>query len=206
MKVWCENEEAPKHLLQRVLIKGAKKQCNFLTVTSPTTCLTSEWQFTLTDGVNDLLLFLLEPALPSNTPFSKIRLCCLQYSRNLCSHYSTVIQGPRSVDTTVFFYVKPKLADLSNELGDLTWSEIKSLAVQLEIDYNELLKIEEQTNQATDRMHRALNIWLEKDPNASWEKVINALDRVKGKDVLIQKLKEKYLPPQSPGNLYRVIV
>ncbi|CAI8049046.1 hypothetical protein GBAR_LOCUS27005 [Geodia barretti] len=156
VKVWCENEEAPKHLLQRVLIKGAKKQCDFLTVTSPTTCLT-------------------KPALPSNTPFS-----------------------PRSVDTTVFFYVKPKLADLSNELGDLTWSEIKSLAVQLDIDYNELLKIQEQTDQATDRMHQALNIWLKKDPNASWEKVIYALDRVKGKDVLIQTLKEKYLP-QSPG-------
>ena len=100
----------------------------------------------------------------------------------------TLVQGPRSVDTTVFFNVKPKLADLSNELGDLTWSEIKSLAVQLEIDYNKLLKIEEQTNQATDRMHQALNIWLKKDPNASWEKVINALDRVKGKDVLINTL------------------
>ena len=97
--------------------------------------------------------------------------------------------------------VKPKfMADLSTELRDLTWSGIKDLAVQLEIDFNELLKIEEQTDQATDRMHRALNIWLKKDPNASWEKVINALDRVKGKDVLIQKLKEKYLP-QSPGNL-----
>ena len=103
------------------------------------------------------------------------------------------------MDSTVFFNVKPKLADLSNELGDLTWNDIQSLAVQLEINFNELLKIEEQTDQPTDRMHRALNIWLEKDPNASWEKVINALDRVKGKDVLIQTLKEKYLP-QSPGN------
>jgi hypothetical protein len=152
VKVWCENEEVPKELFQKVIIKGAK-QCNFLTVTSPTTCLT-------------------KPALPSS---------------------------PRSVDTTVLFNVKPKfMADLSKELGDLTWSEIKSLAVQLEIDYNKLLKIEEQTNQATDRMHQALNIWLKKDPNASWEKVINALDRVKGKDVLIKTLKEKYLP-QSPG-------
>ena len=110
------------------------------------------------------------------------------------------IQGLRSVDTTVFFNVKPKLADLSNELGDLTWNDIQSLAVQLEINFNELLKIEEQTNQATDRMHRALNMWLEKDPDASWEKIINALDRVKGKDVLIQTLKEKHLP-QSPGNI-----
>ncbi|CAI8031365.1 hypothetical protein GBAR_LOCUS17811 [Geodia barretti] len=145
VKVWCENEEVPKELFQKVIIKGAK-QCNFLTVTSPTQCLTS----------------------------------------------------PRSVDSTVFFNVKPKLADLSNELGDLTWNDIQSLAVQLEIDFNELLKIEGQTDQPTNRMHRALNIWLEKDPNASWEKVINALDRVKGKDVLIQTLKEKYLP-QSPG-------
>ena len=74
MEVWCENEEAPKRLVQKVVIKGAKKQCNFLTVTSPTTCLTSEWQFTLTDGLNDLLLFRLEPALPSCTASSKIRL------------------------------------------------------------------------------------------------------------------------------------
>ena len=92
------------------------------------------------------------------------------------------------------------MADLSNELRDLTWSDIKDLAVQLKIDFNKLLKLEEQTDQPTDRMHRALNIWLQKDPNASWEKIINALDRVKGKDVLIQTLKEKYLP-QSPGIL-----
>ena len=77
VKVWCENEEAPKHLAQRVLIKGAKKQCNFLTVTSPTTCLTSEWKFTLSDGLNDLHLFRLEPVLPSSTPSSKIRIHCL---------------------------------------------------------------------------------------------------------------------------------
>ena len=91
------------------------------------------------------------------------------------------------------------MADLSNELRDLTWSDIKDLAVQLKIDFNKLLNIEGQTDQPTDRMHRALNIWLEKDSNASWEKIINALNRVKGKDVLIQKLKEKHLP-QSPGN------
>ena len=65
VKVWCENEEVPKELFQKVIIKGAK-QCNFLTVTSPKTCLTSEWQFTPTDGLNDLLLFRLEPALPSS--------------------------------------------------------------------------------------------------------------------------------------------
>ena len=95
--------------------------------------------------------------------------------------------------------MKPELSELSNELRELTWSDIESLAVQLRVDFHELLKIQEQTDQPTNRMHRALNIWLGKDPSASWEKVINALDRVKGKDVLVRRLKEKYVP-QSPGN------
>ena len=102
--------------------------------------------------------------------------------------------------TPVVHNIKPKLSKLSHELKDLTWSETKFLAVQLDVNFSELLRIEEQTDQPIDRMHRAFNMWLEKDSNASWEKVIGALERVGGKDVLVQRLREKYLP-QSPGNL-----
>ena len=93
----------------------------------------------------------------------------------------------------------PKLLELSHELKDLTWSDAKSLAVQLDVNFSELLRIEEHTDQPTDRMHRAFNIWLENDSDASWEKVISAQERVGGKDVLVQRLRQKYLP-QSPGN------
>ena len=47
VEVLCESMEAPKHLAQRISIKGAKKECNFLTVTSPIKCLTGEWKLTL---------------------------------------------------------------------------------------------------------------------------------------------------------------
>ena len=103
MHVWCENEEAPKHMLQRVLIMGAKKQCNFLTVTSPTTCLTSEWQFTLTDGLNNLRLFFLEPTLPSSTPSSKIRL------RYICDTVEIYVH------TILLFYKVPHLWMMSSK-------------------------------------------------------------------------------------------
>ena len=102
--------------------------------------------------------------------------------------------------TPVVINVKPKLSELSHELKGLTWSDVESVAVQLEVDYDELLKIQQQTAQATNRMHQAFNLWLKTDSDASWEKVISALKRVGGKDVLVQRLREKYLP-QSPGNL-----
>ena len=129
----------------------------------------------------------------SECPLSEVPLIT-----NIAIYLHYFWTGPRSVDTTES-RVKPKLSELSNELRELTWSDIESLAVQLEVDFHELLRIQEQTDQPTNRMHRALNIWLEKDTSASWEKVINALDRVKGKDVLVRRLKEKYIP-QSPGN------
>ena len=87
--------------------------------------------------------------------------------------------------------VRPRLSELCLALGELTWGEVKSLAVHLDVDYNELRKIEEETLQITTRTVITMNVWLESDQNASWKKVISGLRYCK-KNVLAMELERKY--------------
>ena len=86
---------------------------------------------------------------------------------------------------------KPKLSELSQELNELTWAEVKSMSVQLDVDYDELRKIEEQNSQFTDRLHSSMNLWLKTDKNASWIKIVKAL-KAGHKIVLANDIKKKY--------------
>ena len=126
--------------------------------------------------------FIAEP-VPSSVPASKA--FAWMYT-SMSVHFKVLFQLPGPAGS------EPKLSELARDLKILTWSNVKELAVQLEVAYDELLRIEEQTQQSTDRMHRAMNLWLKKDSNASWEKVINALSDIGGKEVLVQSLKKKY--------------
>ena len=85
---------------------------------------------------------------------------------------------------------KPKLADLSLELEDLTWSETVKFGVQLGMEYSVLKKIgEDKTDDL--RFLAAMDAWLQSDPKASWKKVVRALRAIR-KEVLAQELEEKY--------------
>ena len=87
--------------------------------------------------------------------------------------------------------MKPKLSELSCELNVLTWTEIKSMAVQLDVEYDELRKIEENTREFDDQLNRAMNLWLKTDENASWKKIVKALKAI-NKIVLAKDIKKKY--------------
>ena len=92
--------------------------------------------------------------------------------------------------------IKPKLSELSQELNELTWAEVKSMSVQLDMDYDELRKIEEQSSQFTNHLHSSMNLWLKTDKNASWIKIVKALEAC-GKTVLADDIKEKYCMASS---------
>ena len=92
--------------------------------------------------------------------------------------------------------VKPKLSQLALALKDLTWSEVKAMAVQLEIDYSKLEQIQQQNSELSDRLHSAMNSWLKSDPNASWAKIVRALKAI-SKNVLASELEQKYCQPPT---------
>ena len=86
---------------------------------------------------------------------------------------------------------KPELKDLQQELKDLTWAEVKLVALHLGLDFPKLKQIEEQCSELSDRVLEAMDTWLNSDPEASWEKVVRALDD-NSKTVLAQEIEEKY--------------
>lgn len=70
----------------------------------------------------------------------------------------------------------PDLKDLTNELADLTWGQVKKLALQLGVKKASLDKIEEDRQKSDDRKMDAMERWLRQDLKASWEKIVEALN------------------------------
>ena len=92
---------------------------------------------------------------------------------------------------------KPVIAHLSQELDELTWSEVTILGVQLGMKFPVLRNIGD-TQPADVRLLSAMNAWLQSDPKASWKKVVRALRAIR-KEVLAQKLEEKYCKDGGSG-------
>ena len=92
--------------------------------------------------------------------------------------------------------VKPKLSQLALALIGLTWSEMKSMAVQLNMDYSNLQQIQQQNPELSDRLLCSMDSWLKSDPNASWAKIVRALNAI-SKNVLASELEQKYCQPPT---------
>ena len=100
---------------------------------------------------------------------------------------------------------KPQLGELTRTLQDLTWNEVTSMALQLGMKYSKLKQIEEQDVKVSARLRSAMDLWLDSDANATWGKVVKALNDI-DKKVLANEI-EKYCqlsqPPSSPTLLPR---
>ena len=92
--------------------------------------------------------------------------------------------------------VKPQLSELARALKGLTWSEMKSMAVQLNMDYSNLQQIQQQNPELSDRLLCSMDSWLKSDPNASWAKIVRALEDI-SKNVLASELEQKYCQPPT---------
>ena len=89
---------------------------------------------------------------------------------------------------------KPEHAELIKELENLSWEEVKNMAVQLEdgdMTLEVLERIERRYSSESERLSKAMHEWLERDTGASWAKVVAAL-RVIKKNKLAEKLVELY--------------
>ena len=89
---------------------------------------------------------------------------------------------------------KPQLKELSLALRDLTWSDIESMALQLDMPYMKLQQIKQQSNELTQCLHSAMHSWLNNDPKASWARIITALIDI-NKNVLAKEIEQKYCQP-----------
>ena len=89
---------------------------------------------------------------------------------------------------------KPQLKELALALRDLTWSDIESMALQLDMPYIKLKQIKQQSNELTECLHSAMHSWLESDPKASWARIITALNDI-DRNVLAKEIEQKYCQP-----------
>ena len=92
---------------------------------------------------------------------------------------------------------RPKLNELALELKDLTWAEVISIAIQLNIQFPTLQRIAEARSDINTRVLEAMNRWLETDTKASWKKVVKALKSIE-KVVLAKKIEDKYINQPKP--------
>ena len=94
--------------------------------------------------------------------------------------------------------------ELALELKDLTWAEVISIAIQLNVQFPTLQRIAEQHSDINTRVLEAMNRWLETDTRASWKKVVKALKSIE-KKVLAKKIEDKYInqpKPQTSTTVY----
>ena len=86
---------------------------------------------------------------------------------------------------------KPDLRELTKELRDLTWAEVKAMTIQLGMQGSDLQKIEKSYNDDSERFMNAMNLWLERDTEASWKAVAEALRAIQ-KNNLAKKIAETF--------------
>ena len=89
---------------------------------------------------------------------------------------------------------KPELSELALVLNTLSWSEVKAMAVQLRMEFSRLQHIEQQNTAVTDRLLSAMDMWLNSDANATWARIIKALNDT-DRTVLAKEIEQKYCQP-----------
>ena len=87
---------------------------------------------------------------------------------------------------------KPTLRELALEMDQLSWAEVKSMAIHLDMDFTALTRIQEGSLDISDRINSTMQAWLKSDHAASWEKVVTALNAI-NKNVMSKEIKNKYI-------------
>ena len=74
---------------------------------------------------------------------------------------------------------RPQLKDIAVVLGELKWSEVKSVAVQLGMDLHILSQIEERYTDLSERTLHSMQAWLQNSLGPSWAQIVAALRAIK---------------------------
>ena len=87
---------------------------------------------------------------------------------------------------------RPELRLLANALKSLSWVDIQQLAIQLNIPPEVLTNLESLSIEL--RPSRAMNEWLSRDSEASWDKVVSGLRDI-SKNTLAKDMEDDILSP-----------
>ena len=92
----------------------------------------------------------------------------------------------------------PQLSSLVTTLNDLSWNNVKQMAIHLDkcVDLALLTDIEREYP-IEERLLYTMKAWLERDCEASWAKVVYALRMIE-QNVLSMKIEAKYYTIQKP--------
>ena len=92
---------------------------------------------------------------------------------------------------------RPKLADLSNELADVSLGQVKKLVVQLGVQSGKCNDVDYYP--VPERKTQLLDMWLRGDIHATWSKLVNALKNpAVGEHTLALKIQAKYCSCLQP--------
>ena len=94
-----------------------------------------------------------------------------------------------------------KLKDLVYELKEVDWNQ---LGIQLNVPRHILRNIDrENPGNESRKLSEVLQYWIDNEPEASWEKIILALQRIGGHKNIITNIQSKYCmsSPQPQGRI-----
>ena len=87
-----------------------------------------------------------------------------------------------------------QLKDVAVELGELTWKDVKLVAVHLNhMSWATLEEIENSSSVGKERINRTIDTWLRSDLDASWAEIVSAL-RAEKQNVIAERLRLRYCP------------
>ena len=101
--------------------------------------------------------------------------------------------------------IKFKLKNIVTALRDVT-TEWRGLGTQLDLPEH-MLKLVGSSQEVEDRLRMMVSKWLDYDPEASWDKLANALNTM-GKNTMAANIRSKYIgavssqpiPEDSPAS------
>ena len=120
---------------------------------------------------------------------------------SMCTDDLSTIMFIHVTDHVVFLHLvypmavstKPSLQDVVKALDTLTNEETQSLVIRFGVKLNVLVDIETQTIPKI----RSLQAWLDRDTEASWEKIVSGLQEIE-KAVLAKEIATCHCPHSSP--------
>ena len=80
----------------------------------------------------------------------------------------------------------PSSLDLINALGQLSFDETKALLIYLGVKLKDVDDITAGENDVRMRKVRCFHKWLDMDPDASWENVVSALNKIGKKTLAVE--------------------
>ena len=87
---------------------------------------------------------------------------------------------------------KPQLNDLLNALNELSWGEVKEVALQLGVAFPKLRQVEGHRTEFIERLQDSMHFWLSSDKvRPTWARLVTALRR-SDKATLAETVEQKY--------------